>query len=220
MNSDHMAGHVMMKPQRLSRNRQSKPFQKKESQQASMEADKNVLLGISDIKTPIFEYWKNKDLAAKKDEVKDRAVEYWSPLFTSKWENSDNRIQIRMREESEGARLGVKLWKPCELLWNINGQSVRIENSKLMDDVAAVEGWVTESREDLLDVRNVTSERAVMKNKKAQVSGTQQACRATQVKADTSSSAEAWEGATEGYAVMWQIFSFLTRSFVSDALLM
>lgn len=207
----------MMKPQHPSRNRQSKHFQKKENQQSSMEADRNFLLGISDIKTPIFEYWKNKDSAAKKAEVKDRADEYWSLLFKSKWENSDNKIQIGMREESEGARLGVKLWKPCELLWNINGQSMRIENSKLMDDVAAVEGWVTECREDLVDARNVTSESAVMKNKKAHVSGTQQACRASQVKADTCSSAEAWEGAAEGYAVMWQIFSFLTSSFVSDS---
>jgi hypothetical protein len=213
-----MAGHIMMKPQPPSRNRQSKPFQK-ESLQSSMEADRNFLLGISEIKTPVFEYWKNKDSAAKKAEVKDRADECWNPLFKSKWENSDNKIQVRVREESEEARLGVKLWKPCDLLWNINGQSVRIENSKLMDDVAAVEGWVTEFREDLLDVRDVTSESAVMKNKKAHVAGTQQACGASQVKVHNSSSTDAWEGAAEGYAVMWQIFSFLTRSFVSDAVL-
>jgi hypothetical protein len=203
INADHMAGHIMMKPQLPSRRRHIRAILKKESQQLSMEADRNFLLGLSDIKMSIFEYWRNKDSAAKKAECKDREDECWSPLCKSKWDNSGSKIQEKVLEESEEARLGVRLWKPCEWLWNINGQSVRIENSKLIDNVAAMEGWVSESREDLPDVKNVTSEGAVvvMKNEKAYAAGTQQACGALQDKADTSSSAVVWEGAAKGYAV-------------------
>lgn len=220
-NADHVARHIMMKPQPLFRNRQSKPFQKKENKQSSMEGGRNLALGISDIKMPIIECWKNKDSAAKKAECKDRADELWSPLCKSEWENSDEKIQVRVTQENEEARLGVKLWKPCELLWNINGQSVRIENSKLIDDIAAVEGWVAESREDLLDVKNVTSEDAVVvkKNEKAHPAGTQQACGASKDKVDTSNSADVWEGAAKGYAAMWQIFFFSVPLFVSGILL-
>jgi hypothetical protein len=203
VNAEHIGGHIMRNAQPLSRNRQSQPFQKKENQQSSMEIDRNFALGISDIKMSVIEYWKNKDSAAKKAECKGRADESWSPLCKSEWENSDNKIHVRVTQESEEARLGVKLWKPSELLWNINGQSVRIENSKLIDDTAAaVEGWVAESREDLLDMKSVTNEGmvVVMKNEKAHAAGTQQD------KVDTSSSAEVWEGAAKGYAAMWQIF--------------
>lgn len=212
-NADHVAKHLMMKPQPLFRNRQSKPFQKKEKTQSSVESDRDFELGISDIKMQIIECWKNKDSAAKKAECKDRAHERWSPLCKSEWENNNKKIQVRVTQENEEVRLGVKLWKPCELLWNINGQSVRIENSKLIDDIAAVEGWVADSREDLLDVKNVTSEGAVVvkKNEKAHPAGSQQACGASKDKVDISSSAEVWEGAVKGYATMWQISSFLSR---------
>lgn len=213
MNADYVAGHKMMKPQPLFKHRQSKPFQKKENQKSSMESDRNFALGISDIKMPVIEYWKNKASAAKKAEYKDRADERWSPLCKSEWDNGD-KIQVRVTQENEEARLGVKLWKPCKLLWNINGQSVRIENSMLVDDIAAVEGWVAEPREDLLDVKNVTSEGEVAvvfkKNEKAHPAGTQQAYGVSKDKLGTSSSAEVWEGAAKGYGAMWQIFPFLS----------
>jgi hypothetical protein len=201
----HIPAHTAMKPRALTGNKQSKPVQRKENQQSNMQGDRSFALRIPDIKMSVIGYWKNKDLATKKTEGKDRTNTCWSPLHKSDGKKSDNKIQ-----GSETARLGVKVWKSSELLWNISGQNVRIENSKLVDDVAAIEGWVAETREELVDVKNGRngSMVVVMTNKKDHSRRTQKTCWASQDKVKRSSIEEVRESATEGYEFMWYVVSF------------
>jgi hypothetical protein len=119
---------------------------------------------------------------------------------------SNRNFTVRATQGSEAAQSGVRLWKSSELLRNINGQSVRIENSKLTDDIMAVEGWVAEVGEEVLEVNSGASGGVVvvMVNEQDHDAGTQQVCGVSQDKVITRSSVEeVWEGAAEGYAVLW-----------------
>jgi hypothetical protein len=198
------AENKVIKPWPLTRNRQRKLVQKKESQQSNVQGDRSFAIRIPDIKMPIIGYWKNKDSAGKKAEGKDRQNECQRPLHKLQWENNGNNVQVRVTQGCEAARLGVKLWKSRESMWNINGQSMKIENSKLTYDVA-VEGWVAESKEDLLDVKNVASGGVVvvMMNEQGCAAGVQQAYVASQDKVSTGSNVEeVQESTAEGYAVV------------------
>jgi hypothetical protein len=203
--AEHIPAPSAMKPRAVAGNKQGKPLQKKENQQSNVQGDRSFALRIPGIKMSVIGYWKNKDLATKKTEVKGRTNVCLSPLQKSDGKKSDSKNQ-----GSEAARLGVKLWKSSELLWNISGQNVRIENSKLVDDVAAVEGWVAESREELIGVKDGRngSMVVVMLNEKDYSARTQKACWALQDKVKRSSVEDVSEGATERYEFMWYVVSF------------
>lgn len=201
VSAENILAHAAMKPRALTGKKQTKPVQRKENQQSNMQGERSFALRIPDIKMSVIGYWKNKDVATKKTEAKDRTNICLSPLHKSDGKKSDNKIQ-----GSEAARLGVKLWKSSELLWNISGQNVRIENSKLVNDVATIEGWVAETREELVDVKNGRMV-VVMTNKKDHSAQTQNTCWASKDKVKRSS-IEVCEGATEGYEFMWHIASF------------
>ena len=205
ISADNILAHTAMKPQAITGNKQNKPLHRKERQQSNMQGDRSFALRIPDIKMSVIGYWKNKDVATKKTEGKDRTNICWSPLHKSDGKKSDSKFQ-----GSEVARLGVKLWKSSELLWNISGQNVRIENSKLVNDVATVEGWVSEGREELVDVKNGRngSVVVVMTNKKDDSAQTQKTCWASLDKDKRSSIEEVCEVATEGYEFMWYVASF------------
>lgn len=205
ISAENILAHTAMKPRTVTGNKQTKPVQRKESQRSNMQGDRSFALRIPDIKMSIIGHWKNKDVATKKTEGKDQTNMCWSPLHKSDGKKSDNKIQ-----GSKAARLGVKLWKSSELLWNISGQNVRIENSKLVNDVAKIEGWVAETREELADVKNGRkgSVVVVMTDKKDRSVQTQKTCWASQEKVKRSGIEEVCEVATEGYEFMWYVASF------------
>jgi len=205
ISAENILAHTAMKPRAVTGNKQTKPVQRKESQQSNMQGDRSFALRIPDIKMSVIGYWKNKDVATKKTEGKDKTNICWSPLYKSDGKKSNNKIQ-----GSEAARLGVKLWKSSELLCNISGQNVRIENSKLVNDVTTIDGWVAETREELADVKSGRkgSVVVVMTNKKDHSAQTQKTCWASQDKVKRSSIEEVCEVATEGYEFMWYVASF------------
>lgn len=208
VSAENILAHTAMKPRAVTGKKQIKPVQRKESQQSNLQGERSFALRIPDIKMSVIGYWKNKDMATKKTEAKDRPNICLNPLHKSDGKKSNNKFQ-----GSEAARLGARLWKSSELLWNISGQNVRIENSKLVNDVATIEGWVAETREELVDVKNGRMV-VVMTNKKDQSAQTQNTCRASKDKVKRSS-IEVCEGATEGYEFMWYdcIFSFFLSFF-------
>lgn len=115
-------------------------------------------------------------------------------------QHCNGNFTVRLTQGSEVAQSGVKLWKSSELLWNINGQSVRIENSKLTgNDIVAGESWVAEVGEDLSEVMNGSSEGVQDHD-----AGTPQACGVSrnEVIITRSNVEQVWQGAYEGYAVV------------------
>lgn len=205
VSAENILAHTALKPQAVTGNKQTKPVWRKESQRSNMQGDRSFALRIPDIKMSVIGYWKNKDVATKKTEGKDKTNICRNQLHKSDGKKSDNKIQ-----GSGTARLGVKLWKSSELLWNISGQNVRIENSKLVNDVATIEGWVAETREELVDVKNGRkgSVVVVMTNKKDHSAQIQKTCWTSQDKVKRSSTEEVFEVATEGYEFMLYVASF------------
>ena len=133
-NADRVAGRKEMKLQPISRSKEVK------------HSDRSFAMRIPDIKMSIIGYWKNKDAGNKKDVRECR-----NSLHKPPWETED-KIQVKV--PGEIARKPVEVTrKTSEALWNINGQNVRIDSSKPPDDVM-VEGWVTETKEDTLEVKN------------------------------------------------------------------
>lgn len=128
------------------------------------------------------------------------------PVERKECQWSNRNFTVRATHGNEAAQPRVKLWKSSELLRNINGQSVRIENSKLTDDIMAAEGWVVEAGEDVLELKSGASGgvEVVVMNEQDYDPGTKQAYRVSQDKVIIrGSEKEVWQGAAEGYAVVW-----------------